>query len=263
MKTKELRAFCLELARQNAFGANTTDPLTGERWAQTEVVYEKVLEQDERGARKITLEEFQRGFNGLRTEQLFEFTDEAAGKGNVCMPSIFGGAVSPISEVKPMFDIAKATVPEILKKYNELNPDKPVKRFADRKSAETRLRAALKKSVNAATATVAADPKPAKGKKPAAPAAAATKRPRKAREPGAAPQRKSAGPDRSGERYVRHHVAVAGVEYRSVLEAFKALGLPVEKHIKFRAALKTSPEGKATFKHEDKNYNFRLVTAAA
>ena len=261
MNTKQLRAFCLQLARDNAFGATTTDPLTGERWTQTRVVYEKAVEQDERGARKITLEEFQRGFRGLQTEQLFEFTDEAEGLGNVCMPGLFGDA-SPTSEVKPMFDIAKATVPEILKKYNELNPDKPVKRFADRPTAEKRLRAALKAQVNAAVAA-----KPAKPPK-ATPAGSAAKKPRKERAPGEKPARaarvkKPAGPSRADERYVRHHVSVAGKEYRSVLQAFQELGLPVEKHIKFRIELKTSPEGKAVFKYDDKQYTFRLVQAAA
>lgn len=43
----------------------------------------------------------------------------------------------------------------------------------------------------------------------------------------------------------RTHVKVNGVEYRSVREAFKALGLPDSKHIKFRMELKAA--GKKSF----------------
>lgn len=41
-------------------------------------------------------------------------------------------------------------------------------------------------------------------------------------------------------RSLKQHVQVNGVEYRSVLAAFQALGLPVSKHIKFRAQLKAA-----------------------
>jgi hypothetical protein len=41
-------------------------------------------------------------------------------------------------------------------------------------------------------------------------------------------------------RSARHHVVVNGVGYRSVRAAFTALGMPLSKHIKFRAQLKAA-----------------------
>lgn len=43
----------------------------------------------------------------------------------------------------------------------------------------------------------------------------------------------------------RTAVKVGGTQYRSVAEAFRQLGLPMEKHVKFRGELKAA--GKATF----------------
>lgn len=54
-----------------------------------------------------------------------------------------------------------------------------------------------------------------------------------------------ADPEVAAKRAARTHVKVNCVEYRSVREAFKALGLPDSKHIKFRMELKAS--GKKTF----------------
>lgn len=62
-------------------------------------------------------------------------------------------------------------------------------------------------------------------------------------------------PDVKAARSARHAVEVAGVQYRSVREAFKALGLPDSKHIKFRGDLKRQGEG--VFEGHD----FKLVTA--
>lgn len=53
--------------------------------------------------------------------------------------------------------------------------------------------------------------------------------------------------------YTRNHVIANGVEYRSVKQAFEALGLPLAKHIKFRAQLKMA--GVATFQ----GVQFRIV----
>lgn len=50
-------------------------------------------------------------------------------------------------------------------------------------------------------------------------------------------------PEVKAARSTRHAVAVEGVEYRSVREAFAALGLPMNKHIKFRGELKKAGEG--------------------
>jgi len=46
--------------------------------------------------------------------------------------------------------------------------------------------------------------------------------------------------------------------YRSVAEAFRVIGLPFDKHIKFRLALKTSAQKVATFAHDGKQYEFSL-----
>lgn len=54
-------------------------------------------------------------------------------------------------------------------------------------------------------------------------------------------------------RSARHSVEVDGVAYGSVAKAFKALGLPMSKHIKFRGELKKAGEG--VFEGHD----FRLV----
>jgi hypothetical protein len=54
-------------------------------------------------------------------------------------------------------------------------------------------------------------------------------------------------------------VTVDGVttEYKSVAEAFRALTLPVEKHIRFRMRLKAS--GTEIFEHDGKQYHFKIV----
>jgi hypothetical protein len=54
-------------------------------------------------------------------------------------------------------------------------------------------------------------------------------------------------------------VTVDGVtsEYKSVAEAFRALTLPVEKHIRFRMRLKAS--GAEIFEHGGKQYHFRII----
>ncbi|WP_250534380.1 hypothetical protein [Caballeronia sp. AZ10_KS36] len=50
-------------------------------------------------------------------------------------------------------------------------------------------------------------------------------------------------------------------EHRSVAEAFRALRLPFEKHIKFRLGLKAA--GQSVFESGGKMYAFALVQAAA
>ncbi len=55
----------------------------------------------------------------------------------------------------------------------------------------------------------------------------------------------------------KKRVTVNKIPYRSVFVAFEALGLPVNKHIKFRAKLKLS--GDEVFEHEGKKYHFVVV----
>jgi hypothetical protein len=48
-------------------------------------------------------------------------------------------------------------------------------------------------------------------------------------------------------------------EFKSVGAAFRALKLPVQKHIKFRAVVKA--QGKTYFEHKGVTYAFELVAA--
>jgi hypothetical protein len=54
---------------------------------------------------------------------------------------------------------------------------------------------------------------------------------------------------------VKHRVSVGGTKYRSVLDAFTQLGLPIGKHQAFRASLKE--KGQAKFE----GHNFKLLEA--
>ena len=64
-------------------------------------------------------------------------------------------------------------------------------------------------------------------------------------------------PDVAAKRAQRHNVKVGDAVYRSVLEAFKTLHLPVGQHIKFRMALKAAKS--LEFKIGDKVFNFSIV----
>lgn len=64
-------------------------------------------------------------------------------------------------------------------------------------------------------------------------------------------------PDVAAKRAQRHNVKVGDAVYRSVLEAFKSLHLPVGQHIKFRMALKAAKS--LEFKIGDKVFNFSIV----
>jgi rubredoxin len=67
-----------------------------------------------------------------------------------------------------------------------------------------------------------------------------------------------ADPATAAARAERNHVVVNKIEYRSVLQAFQQLGLPVSKHIAFRGQLKASEGGKLAFQ----GTIFKLVPAA-
>ncbi len=63
--------------------------------------------------------------------------------------------------------------------------------------------------------------------------------------------------DTRAARSLKQKVSADGVTYRSVREAFKALGLPDSKHVKFRMELKAA--GSLPFKHGDKTHHFAIV----
>ena len=64
-------------------------------------------------------------------------------------------------------------------------------------------------------------------------------------------------PEVAAKRAQRNSVKVGKEVYRSVLEAFKKLQLPVSQHIKFRMALKAAKT--AEFKLGDQVFTFSLV----
>lgn len=113
-----------------------------------------------------------------------------------------------------MLNINTATTAELVAFYNK-HAAHPVKKFADRKTAERRVAALMVTLPKTTTDRGAAIAQSWKDKKVAA------------------------------ARATRHHVQAAGTTYKSVREAFMVLALPLGQHIKFRGALKAS--GKAEF----------------
>jgi len=143
-------------------------------------------------------------------------------------------------------DVKKAATNELLSFYNANSGTAPVKRFADRKTAERRVEALMMSAAKPAKPSAMADT--AKqiikaDKKPASPKTSHS----------ASVKSSWKDKDVATRRSTKHHVSVNGKDYRSVLEAFKVLKLPVSKHIKFRAELKEA--GAATFD----GHRFKLV----
>lgn len=134
-----------------------------------------------------------------------------------------------------IIDIKAATMAQLIAAFNHLNPDKPVKRFADRKTAERRVAAAM----NGGAATKAV--KDTSGK-PIVTAPVAKKTTKKVNATKQSSSIKDSWNDKkvAAARAKKDKVRVGGQTYRSVLAAFEALRLPVSKHIKFRAELKAS-----------------------
>lgn len=159
-----------------------------------------------------------------------------------------------------MTNVTKATIStvsigELVAFYNSKSP-KPVKKFADRKTAERRVMEFLEDS----------GPKGAKAPTPKAAKAPAAKTPKVAKEPkapkepvsrAAAIAKSWTNPATKAARSERSHVIVDKVQYRSVLQAFEELSLDVKKHIAFRGQLKASEGGKLAFAGKV----FKLVAA--
>lgn len=131
-------------------------------------------------------------------------------------------------------NIQTATTAELVNFFNE-NCDvigaKPVKRFADRKSAETRV-----------AKLMAEMPAPVAAKRTAAEGIAASWK----------------NPEVATKRMTRNGCMVNGVEFKSVWEAFQSMGLGNSNAaIKFRMALKA--EGKKTIEAHGKVLNFSIL----
>ena len=136
-----------------------------------------------------------------------------------------------------MIDVKTATTAELVAFYNK-HAEKPVTKFADRKTAERRV---------ATLIDIIQRQEPTPKKK------SSTK-----------PERSTAIAETwkdknvAARRSARHHVLVAPpkgspTEYKSVRQAFMVLALPLGQHIKFRSALKAA--GQAEFG----GFKFKLV----
>ena len=130
-----------------------------------------------------------------------------------------------------MKDLSKMSLKELVAFWNENNPDNQIKRFSDRGTAERRC-AALQDEVVTEVILDEDDVVPS-GQENRERHSATTKR-----------RRSHAIADSWNDSYThelrcqRSAVEVDGVKYSSVAKAFKALDLPMKKHIKFRMMLK-------------------------
>ena len=125
-----------------------------------------------------------------------------------------------------MKDLTKATMKELVEMYNEL-ADAPVKRFADRKTAERRVAALMTELDEPELEVCFEDEEPALRKPKNAAGVAASWQDESVK----AARAKRSGvfvTDESGKE----------MYFRSVKQAFEELGLPLKTHIKFRMELK-------------------------
>lgn len=141
-----------------------------------------------------------------------------------------------------MIDLSKAPMADLVKYFNANSGLTTIKRFADRKTALKRIESLKIKSASQLPAKVI-DASPGK------PARAAEK-PIKASTPQNVSRSQAIAntwQDKAVAAARANHtnVEVGGTTYRSVREAFRKLGLPDSKHVKFRAALKKA--GKLDF----------------
>jgi hypothetical protein len=149
-----------------------------------------------------------------------------------------------------MINVQTATTAELVAFYNA-HANKPVNKFADRKTAERRvneLMAGIKFSKPSAKKAAALADKPA-----AAPKAAPTN-PDRGAAIAASWQDKAVAQARATRNGVRVKAPNGGEgNYKSVREAFVILALPLGQHIKFRGNLKAA--GAAEFQ----GYKFKLL----
>lgn len=145
-------------------------------------------------------------------------------------------------------NVQAATTAELVAFYNA-NAAAPVKKFADRKTAERRVAALIE--------TLPVEPKAKRIAKPKAPKVYKTHE-----ERSAAIAASWRVPPVAKARCTRHAVKVLtpeGLElgFRSTKEAFEVLELPLGQHIRFRGQLKST--GTKTFAAADGSYGFILA----
>lgn len=133
--------------------------------------------------------------------------------------------------------MSKRTMQEVVAEFNQLSGQN-IKRFATTDIGEKRI-AALK------AGAVADEKKQAKAKSAAA------------KEDKPVKQAKT-HTGKAERTWKMASMTVDGHPYRSIKAAFDTLGLPLNKHGKFRLKLKAT--GKETFEHEGKKYHFVLIT---
>lgn len=147
-----------------------------------------------------------------------------------------------------MLNITTATTAELVAFYNA-NASTPVKKFADRKTAERRVAALIE--------TLPTEAKAKRQPKPKAPKVYKTHE-----ERSAAISASWRVPPVAAARCTRHAVKVItpeGLEmgFRSTKQAFECLELPLGQHIRFRGQLKST--GHKHFASTDGDYEFLLV----
>lgn len=249
MSKSKVAATVLELLRAN--GSGSTRIIEGQRWVQTTLSYPKTVDQKEDGTRDISEPAFNEALGLLTARKMITADSDRV---FVRLGVLLGETVSeeqpqPKPKQQPkekiMFDVKTASMKDLVAKYNELNPEKKVNKFTDRKTAERRVSDALAK----------AQPKPA------APAAKATSA--KASAKPRAPKGEVAPRTGVEAKYVRNGVRVAIIgtgtaeTYKSTAEAFRQLALPMGGHIRFRGELKAA--GSKNFEHGGKSYKFTVV----
>jgi hypothetical protein len=124
-------------------------------------------------------------------------------------------------------NISAATMPQLVAFYNK-QTGKAIKKFETLEIARKRV-SALKASSDRRPTASASKPKKAKRATPVT-----------QEERAKAISKSWADPKVAAKRKERHGVRVAGVEYKSVGDAFRQLRLPMEKHVKFRQDLKAN-----------------------
>ena len=166
----------------------------------------------------------------------------------------------------------KLSTKDLVALYNKLT-DKTISKFSSREAGERQVNAIVKmitkeelaEAIQALGIVEQDTVKPAVSKPTKEPTKvpAPAKTPKAKKEAQPAANRSDAiaaswkDPKVAAKRAERTHVKASNTVYRSVREAFVALGLPLEKHIKFRMKLKQVAE--MTFKHEGRAISFKVV----
>lgn len=163
----------------------------------------------------------------------------------------------------------KLSTKDLVALYNKLT-DKTISKFSSREAGERQVNAIVKmitkeeraEAISALGIVEQDTVKPAAAKAPTkVPTPAKTPKVKKPTQPAANRSDAIAAswkdPKVAAKRAERTHVKASNTVYRSVREAFVALGLPLEKHIKFRMELKQVAE--MTFKHEGRAISFKVV----